>query len=113
MDHPIPDATQRTLQEWHRGHPESRIAGVCTTVARQLDVPLPVVRSGFVIAALVPGLQGIGITLYLAIWALTPPAPDEDSLLDRVVAAAGELFGNGWSRRDDELDDIERDSHFR
>ncbi len=110
MENPISDATQRTLQEWHRGHPESRIAGVCTTIARQFELPLPIVRSGFVIAALIPGLQGIGVTLYLAIWALTPPAPDAPSLLDRVVAAASELFDR---QRDDELDAIDRDSHFR
>ena len=52
----------------------------------------------------------IGVTLYLAIWALTPPAPDAPSLLDRVVAAASELFDR---QPDDELDAIDRDSHFR
>ena len=113
MENPISDATQRTLQEWHRGHPESRIAGVCTTIARQFELPLPIVRSGFVIAALIPGLQGIGVTLYLAIWALTPPAPEEPSLLDRVVSRASELFADGRGHRDDEFDDIEGDIHLR
>lgn len=111
MDSPIPDSTQQMLQEWHRGHPERRICGVCTTIARQFDLPLPIVRSGFVIAALLPGLQSIGLSLYAAIWALTPPAPNEPSLLDRGVAAFSELFGG--SRRDDEFDDVERDDDYR
>lgn len=115
MNHPLPDSTQKTLQEWHRDHPERRIAGVCTTIAHQLELPLPIVRSGFVIAALIPGLQGIGLTLYGAVWALTPPAPGEPTLLDRVSAAIGEFVG---SRSDDfdEVDDeveFENDSRFR
>lgn len=111
MDHPLPDSTQQTLQEWHRGHPERRIAGVCTTIARQLDLPLPIVRSGFVLAALVPGLQGIGLSLYGAVWALTPSAPGEPTLLDRVAAAISDLFGSDHS--DDIFDDAENDARFR
>jgi phage shock protein PspC (stress-responsive transcriptional regulator) len=91
MHHPIPDPNPK-LQEWHRGHPENRIAGVCTTIARQFDVPLPIVRSAFVVAALIPGLRGVSVLLYLAIWGLTPPAAGEDSTLDRTVETLGRLF---------------------
>jgi len=83
---------------WHRGHPEARIGGVCSMLARQFDVPLPVVRAGFVLAAVVPGLQGVGLTLYLAIWALTPPAEGEASALDRVVDGVSGLLAGRRTR---------------
>jgi phage shock protein PspC (stress-responsive transcriptional regulator) len=96
MDHPT--STERPpFSEWHRGGPERRIAGVCTALARELDVPLPAVRAAFVLAVALPGIRVLAAGLYLALWFVLPPAPGEPSGLDRVVVAVEDLFS---ARRD-------------
>ncbi len=98
-----PDRDDRPIDpsaEWHRGYPEARIGGVCSALARHLDVPLPAVRTAFVLAAVFPGIQGFGLTLYLAIWALTPPAPNEASVLDRAVDSVSGLVSGRRERPD-------------
>ncbi|MCP5060425.1 MAG: PspC domain-containing protein [bacterium] len=37
----------RALTEWHRGHPEGRMAGVCAGLAAEFDVPVTLVRASF------------------------------------------------------------------
>ena len=115
MNHPILEPNPN-LQEWHRGHPENRIAGVCTTLAYQFGIPVTLVRAAFVVAALVPGLRGLSVLMYLAIWGLTPPSPGERSTLDRTLAIVSDLmddFGDRRPRRrdglDDELAELDRD----
>jgi len=93
MNHQISDPNPN-LQEWHRGHAENRIGGVCTTIAYQFGLPVTIVRAAFVVAALVPGLRGFSILLYLAIWGLTPPAPGEESTLDRTLGIFSNLVAD-------------------
>ena len=96
MEHP-PSTRRPPLSEWHRGGPDARLAGVCSALSRELEVPLPAVRAAFVLAVALPGIRILAAGLYLALWFVTPPAPGEPSGLDRLVVAAEELFS---ARRD-------------
>ena len=87
---------RRKLAEWQRG-PERMIAGVCASMARQLEIPLPLVRGLFLVAAVVPSTRSAALLLYLALWFLTPPESGEPSGLDRVVNAVSS-FGFGARR---------------
>jgi phage shock protein PspC (stress-responsive transcriptional regulator) len=99
MEHPVPtERRRRPLSEWQRGGPERRLAGVCTALARELDVPLPALRAAFVLAVALPGVRVLAVGLYLALWLVTPPAPGEPSGLDRIVVAFEDLVG---ARRDE------------
>ena len=102
------DTGRSRLQEWHRGHPERRIAGVCSTIAHQFGLALPLVRAGFLLAALLPGLNGVGLGVYAAMWFLTPPEPDAPSGLDRVVEAVSALTGDRRVIDESALDREER-----
>ena len=117
MNHPTLDPN---LQEWHRGHAENRIAGVCATIAHQFGLPVTIVRAAFVVAALVPGLRGFGVLLYLSLWGLTPPAPGEESPFDRTLGIFSNLIADlsesaqrpaerTARHRPDELDGLEAD----
>jgi len=97
MEHPL-STERRPLSEWHRGSPERRVAGVCTALAREMNVPLPAVRAAFVLAVALPGVRVLGVGLYLALWFVTPPEPEGLSGLDRLVLAVEDVFGIG--RRD-------------
>ena len=92
MDHPAP-TERRPLSEWHRSGPERRLAGVCIALARELDIPLPAVRAAFVLAVALPGIRVLAAGLYLALWFVTPPEPDEPSALDRALIMIEDLFG--------------------
>ena len=91
MEHPVTEH-RRPLSEWHRAGAERRIAGVCTALARELDVPLPAVRAGFVLGVALPGVRVLAAGLYLALWFVMPAAPGAPSGLDRVIVAFEELF---------------------
>jgi phage shock protein C len=91
MEHPI-STERRPLSDWHRGGPERRIAGVCTALARELNVPLPALRAAFVLAIALPGIRVLAAGLYLALWFVMPPAADEPSGLDRVIVGIEDLF---------------------
>lgn len=93
---------RRKLAEWQRGGAERRLAGVCAAIARQLELPLPLVRALFIVAAVVPSTRSAAVLLYLALWFLTPPEPGEPSGLDRVVNAVSS-FGFG-ARRSESAD---------
>jgi phage shock protein PspC (stress-responsive transcriptional regulator) len=88
-----------TLREMHRNRPERRLAGVCAALADELALPLPVVRAGFLIGALLPAINSLVILLYLGLWFVTPPAVGEPSALDRCVAALRDLLGLDDSAR--------------
>jgi phage shock protein PspC (stress-responsive transcriptional regulator) len=94
MEHPAP-TERRPLSEWHRHGPERRLAGVCTALARELDMPLPAVRAAFVLAVALPGIRVLAAGLYLALWFVTPPEPDEPSALDRTLIMIEDLIGAG------------------
>jgi len=91
------------LRDWHRGFPERRIAGVCAGLARHLDLPVTLVRAAFILAAVMPPLQGASILLYLILWFLMPAAPGQRSGLDRLVDAVESLTGE--RRRDREVEE--------
>jgi phage shock protein C len=91
MEQQAPDE-RRPLSEWHRSGPERRLAGVCMALARELDIPLPAVRAAFVLAVALPGIRILAGGLYLALWFVTQPAPDEASGLDRVILGFEDLF---------------------
>ena len=91
MEQPLSNE-RRPLSEWHRSGPERRLAGVCTALARELDMPLPAVRAAFVLAIALPGIRILAAGLYLALWFVTPPAPEEASGLDRVILTVEDLF---------------------
>jgi len=92
MEHPV-STERRPLSEWHRSGPGRRLAGVCTALARELDIPLPAVRAAFVLAVALPGIRVLAAGLYLALWFVTPPEPDEPSALDRALILIEDLFG--------------------
>ncbi len=94
MEHPV-STERRPLSQWHRGGRERRLAGVCTALARELDMPLPAVRAAFVLAVALPGIRILALGLYLALWFVTPPEPDEPSALDRALVMIEGLFGAG------------------
>jgi phage shock protein PspC (stress-responsive transcriptional regulator) len=83
----------------HRNRPERRLAGVCAALADELALPLPLVRAGFLIGALLPAINSLVILLYLGLWFVTPPALDEPSALDRAVTALRDLLGLGGSAK--------------
>lgn len=87
------DDVRGTLREMHRNRPERRLAGVCAALAARMDLPLPLVRAGFLIGAVLPGASLLVIALYLALWFVTPPALDEPSGLDRALEALSDLLG--------------------
>jgi len=93
MEHPVStERRRRPLSEWHRGGPQRRLAGVCTALSRELDVPLPALRAAFVLAIALPGIRVLAAGLYLALWFVTPPAPEEPSGLDRAIVTVEDLF---------------------
>ncbi len=87
------DRADDTLRSMHRNRAERRLAGVCTALSEELSLPLPLVRAGFLIGALIPAINSLVILLYLALWFVTPPAYGERSGLDRVLSALRDLFG--------------------
>ena len=87
------DAAQETLREMHRNRPERKLAGVCAALADRMELPLPLVRAGFLIGALIPAVNTLVILLYLALWLVTPPALGERSALDRLIDAVRDLLG--------------------
>lgn len=87
------ERAQDTLRAMHRNRPERRLAGVCAALADQLALPLPLVRAGFLIGALLPAVNSLVIGLYLVLWFVTPPALGARSGLDRVIDALRDLFG--------------------
>lgn len=88
----------KALTEWHRGYPEGRVAGVCAGLAGHFDMPLTLVRAGFVLGALMgPSVIFVGFS-YLALWFLMPEKPGAESGLDQVVDAVSDLSGTARER---------------
>jgi phage shock protein C len=63
---PTPTVQPRRLTRVREG---KMLAGVCTGVARYLDVDPVLIRLGFVAATL---LSGAGLLLYVACWVVMP-----------------------------------------
>jgi phage shock protein PspC (stress-responsive transcriptional regulator) len=92
MRQPVAGQVRHQLREWSRDLEEKKIAGVCAGISSQLDIPVTVVRAIFVLLAL-PNFSSVGIVAYLTLWFLMPASPDQESGLDRVVAAVNRLTG--------------------
>jgi len=85
------DGGLRHPGEWHRGYPDRKLAGVCTSVAHNLGISVTAVRAGFLLLAL---LHGAGILLYAVLWFVLPDGPGGRSGLDRAAEALRMLFGS-------------------
>ena len=99
-----------SLTEWKRDPEGRKIAGVCAGIARQFDMPVTAVRTGFVLSAL-PMFSGIGIALYLVLWFLMPADDSGRSGLDRVVAAVSDWTGEPVRRSRLSDDEVEAELH--
>jgi len=84
-------------ERWHRDHPERRVAGVASAVARAFTIPVGAARLGFIVLAF---FHLFGLLLYVALWALIPFAPGDPSPLDRLRGAIQHLFGQPRRARD-------------
>jgi len=93
MRQPVAGQVRRQLREWSRDLEGKKIAGVCAGISSQMDIPVTVVRAIFVLLAL-PNFSSVGIVAYLTLWFLMPASPDQESGLDRVVAAVNRLTGD-------------------
>lgn len=103
----------RNPQAWHRDYDERRIAGVCLSLAHNLEISVTAVRLAFLVLALI---HGTGVILYAALWALLPDRAGEPAALDRWIHEAKSLLGDGpRSRRryepgdQDDQDDYDED----
>jgi phage shock protein PspC (stress-responsive transcriptional regulator) len=113
MEDQARDRARNLREEWHRGYPERKIAGVCSAIAAHFDIPLTAVRVGFVVAAL-PSFSFFGALVYAAAWFLTPDEPGEPSAFDQGVDFCEDIIagirGEGSKGRDDyETVDLDRD----
>jgi phage shock protein PspC (stress-responsive transcriptional regulator) len=68
------------------------VAGVCGGIAERFEVDVTIVRVAFVVAAC---LWGVGVIVYLALWALVPTTGDADRTPSSVPADASE--GAPWA----------------
>lgn len=85
--------------EWHRGHGERKLAGVCAAIAHNFEVPVTAVRAVFVLGTLF--LHGTGLLVYAALWLVLPDGPGERSHFDRALDVLRDLLGDGGRRRAD------------
>jgi phage shock protein PspC (stress-responsive transcriptional regulator) len=86
-------------ERWHRSHPEARLAGVCSALARAFAVPVGAVRLVFLVLTFV---HFIGPVLYAGLFLVIPHRPGEESLLERLMSwgleAAAKLSGRDDGR---------------
>jgi phage shock protein PspC (stress-responsive transcriptional regulator) len=67
------------------------VAGVCGGIAERFEVDATIVRVAFVVAAC---LWGLGVVVYLALWALVPGGADADGAPDPLASV--EPSGPPW-----------------
>ncbi len=94
------------LREWHRSGPR-KIAGVCGGLAEQFELPVTLVRAGFVLFTILPGLHAAGVIAYLVLWFLMPEGQGQSSGLDRLVAKVESLTEDRTATRNRELDELD------
>jgi len=90
----------RDPAEWHRGHPDRRIAGVCAAIAYHMGISVTAVRAAFVLFTL---LHGFGIVIYAVLWFVLPDGPGGRSGIDRLVEAVRTLLGNDAPREREDV----------
>lgn len=82
---------------WHRGHAEARLAGVCVAIAKAFSVPVAAVRLAFIVFSV---FFHVGILVYAGLWLVIPPTADEPSHAERGLQwALDALHGKQCSRR--------------
>jgi phage shock protein PspC (stress-responsive transcriptional regulator) len=81
--------------EWHRGYGDRKLAGVCASVAHNLQVSVTTVRAAFLLFSLV---HGLGIALYAILWFVLPETPGGRSGFDRVLEGLRSLTGGAHGR---------------
>jgi len=86
-------------ERWFRDHPERRVAGVASAVARALAMPVGAVRLGFIVLTFV---HFLGALLYAALWLLIPFTPGGDAPLTNALAYVRDMLDGllGERRRD-------------
>lgn len=84
--------------EWHRGHGDRKIAGVCSALAHNLAVSVTAVRATFLLLVL---LHGLGLALYAVLWFVLPDRPGGASAFDRLLEIVRDLAGHGGRRADE------------
>ncbi len=60
---------------WYRSRDHKRIAGVCAGLAEEFGISVTILRLAFLLGTLLGG--GIGIVVYLVLWAVMPYRPRE------------------------------------
>lgn len=96
----------RNPQAWHRDYDDRRIAGVCQSLAHNLEVSVSAVRLGFIVLTL---FHGTGVILYALLWAMLPDRPGEAAALDRWIREAKRFVGDGPRTRRRQEPDYEDD----
>jgi phage shock protein PspC (stress-responsive transcriptional regulator) len=80
----------RNPDAWHRDYDDRRIAGVCASLAQNLEFSVSAVRLAFIVLFFI---HGTGLVLYAALWALLPERDGEPALLDRWIRGAKRFLG--------------------
>ncbi len=60
---------------WYRLRDGRRIAGVCAGLAAEFGISVTIVRLAFLLGTLIGG--GMGLVIYLVLWAVMPYRPPE------------------------------------
>ncbi len=81
---------------WTRNPPGRKLLGVAACLAHNFRVSPTFVRLTFVLLTFVSFL---GLVLYLALWAILPPAPGQPSAFDRALDAFSKLFHSIGAKR--------------
>ncbi len=81
----------RSPEAWHRDYDDRRIAGVCASLARNLEISVSAVRLAFIVLVFI---HGTGLILYAALWALLPERDGEPAHLDRWIRSARRFIGD-------------------
>ncbi len=89
---PQPDLAPEAVPQVRLRRPRSRrvVGGVCAGLAEHLNLPLPLVRAGFVVTA---AMSGAGVIAYLFLWALTPQDLTGASPPSRPIGTRGQRNG--------------------
>jgi len=73
----------------HVEYPEKMLLGVCSNIAGRYAVPVTLVRLVFVLLTL---FRGLGIIVYLILWAVLPGQTQEEAKVSTWYRAAGRIF---------------------
>lgn len=78
-----------SLNTWYRDLPDRKFRGVASAMAVNTGISVLTWRVIFIITGLI---HGIGVLVYLAMWALTPFHQGGNSPLERVLSASKQAY---------------------